>query len=220
MGWFRLRPSTIRYQMEFFDLHTHNEAADSSCSILNSNTAIEERYTSVGLHPWNITEDWEKEFSKIIEPAKSRNVIAIGECGIDKLKSTVNLTTQITVFQAHAKLSEETKKPLIIHCVKGIDEIIRVYKELNPTQAWIIHGFRGKPQQALQIIACGLYISFGEHFNAESIKATPLDRMFIESDESTLPIADIYSAIAKAKGVEVETLQQSISANIKATIQF
>jgi TatD DNase family protein len=206
--------------MEFFDLHTHNEAADSKYSILNSNRAIEERYTSVGLHPWDITEDWEKEFLRITELAKSRNVIAIGECGIDKLKSTADIITQITVFQAHARLSEETRKPLIIHCVKGIDEITRLYKELNPTQAWIIHGFRGKPQQAQQITGCGLYISFGEHFNAESIKATPLDRMFIESDESTVPIADIYSAIAKAKGMEVETLQQSISANIKATIQF
>ena len=206
--------------MEFFDLHTHNEAADSRYSILNSNRAIEERYTSVGLHPWDITEDWEKEFLRITELAKSRNVIAIGECGIDKLKSTADIITQITVFQAHARLSEETRKPLIIHCVKGIDEITRLYKELNPTQAWIIHGFRGKPQQAQQITGCGLYISFGEYFNAESIKATPLDRMFIESDESTLPIADIYSAIAKAKGMEVETLQQSISANIKATIQF
>ena len=206
--------------MEFFDLHTHNEAADSKYSILNSNRAIEERYTSVGLHPWDITEDWEKDLLRITELAKSRNVIAIGECGIDKLKSTANLTTQITVFQAHARLSEETRKPLIIHCVKGIDEITRLYKELNPTQAWIIHGFRGKPQQAQQITGCGLYISFGEHFNAESIKATPLDRMFIESDESTLPIADIYSAIAKTKDMEVEALQQSISANIKATIQF
>lgn len=206
--------------MEFFDLHTHNEAADSRYSILNSNRAIEERYTSVGLHPWDITEDWEKEFLRITELAKSRNVIAIGECGIDKLKSTADIITQTTVFQAHARLSEETRKPLIIHCVKGIDEITRLYKELNPTQAWIIHGFRGKPQQAQQITGCGLYISFGEHFNAESIKATPLDRMFIESDESTLPIADIYSAIAKTKDVEVEALQQSISANIKATIQF
>lgn len=206
--------------MEFFDLHTHNEAADSRYSILNSNRAIEERYTSVGLHPWDITEDWEKEFLRITELAKSRNVIAIGECGIDKLKSTADIITQITVFQAHARLSEETRKPLIIHCVKGIDEITRLYKELNPTQAWIIHGFRGKPQQAQQITGCGLYISFGEHFNAESIKATPLDRMFIESDESTLPIADIYSAIAKTKDIEVEALQQSISANIKATIQF
>ena len=206
--------------MEFFDLHTHNEAADSRYSILNSNRAIEERYTSVGLHPWDITEDWEKDFLRITELAKSRNVIAIGECGIDKLKSTADIITQITVFQAHARLSEETRKPLIIHCVKGIDEITRLYKELNPTQAWIIHGFRGKPQQAQQITGCGLYISFGEQFNAESIKATPLERMFIESDESTLPIADIYSAIAKTKDMEVEALQQSISANIKATIQF
>ena len=206
--------------MEFFDLHTHNEAADSRHSILNSNRAIEDRYTSVGLHPWDITEDWEKEFSKITELAKSRYAIAIGECGIDKLRSTADIITQTTVFQAHARLSEEIKKPLIIHCVKGIDEITRLYKELNPTQAWIIHGFRGKPQQAQQITGCGLYISFGEHFNAESVKATPLDRMFIESDDSTLPIADIYSAIAKAKDMEVEALQQSISANIKAIIQF
>ena len=167
----------------------------------------------MGIHPWDITADWEQRFARIKQHANRDNVIAVGECGIDKLKSPSPLTLQQEIFKAHAILAEEVKKPLIIHCVKGFDDLIALHKSIIPQQAWIIHGFRGKPKQAEQLMKAGFYLSFGDKFNEESLKATPFERMFIESDESNIGICEIYRTIAHAKGCSVEELASLMTKN-------
>lgn len=199
--------------MELLDIHTHNKECDSQSSILNSNGYITGRRISMGIHPWNISSDWEKHFAIIRANACKENVCAIGECGTDKLKSPANEELQQEVFRAHATLAEEAGKPLIIHCVKGFDTIIALHKEISPKQAWIIHGFRGKSQQAEQLIKNGFYISFGDKFNIDSVKATPLERLFIESDESKKSIDKIYDEIAKVKGCSIAELCAAIMHN-------
>ena len=193
-----------RPSMQFTDIHTHNLDADSRHAILNATDHIAGRNISLGIHPWNITDHWRQQFKAIAEAAPLHNVVAIGECGLDRLKSPACIELQKEIFRAHALLAEEREKPLIIHCVKAHDELIAMHKEILPKQAWIIHGFRGKPAQAGQLVKAGLYISLGEHFNPETAKAIPIDRLFIESDESPQPIARIYAGIAAAKGVTIE----------------
>lgn len=198
--------------MELLDIHTHDTGADKGKAIFNSPTYLRERKISMGIHPWYISEEWQQQFAIVRSYAYRENVVAIGECGIDKL-GTTGTEIQIELFRHHAILAEEIKKPLIIHCVKGFDEILSVQKEIVPQQAWIIHGFRGKPQQAEQLTRNGLYLSFGEKFNIDSVKKTPTDRLFIESDESHAGISNIYSDIAKAKDCPVEELAFSVMKN-------
>jgi hypothetical protein len=38
------------------------------------------------------------------------------------------------------------------------------------------------------------------------VQAIPVDRILVESDESAMPLAEIYLAIATAKGCEVREL--------------
>lgn len=192
--------------MLYFDLHTHNPEADKRHAILNCSSYIAGRHISLGIHPWNITECWQRQLAAIEDSIDRQNIVAIGECGLDKLKSPADIELQKEIFRAHALLAEKTEKPLIIHCVKAQDELIAIHRSISPKQAWIIHGFRGKPSQAEQLTRAGLYISLGEHFNPDSAKAIPADRLFIESDESSATIADIYAAVAKAKGINIEEL--------------
>ena len=199
--------------MVLLDIHTHNLSADATTSILDNPTTDTARNISVGIHPWEIGPDWEREFCEIEQAAICRNVAAIGECGIDRFKSPADIRLQETVFRAHALLAEKVNKPIIIHCVKAYNEILSIHKDVSPEQPWIIHGYRGKPQQARQLVQAGMYLSFGEHFNAESARAIPTDRLFIESDESTLPIAEIYSRVAAAKGISIEELAGQINSN-------
>ena len=206
--------------MQLLDIHTHDTGSDSKTAILNCSEYTAERNISMGIHPWNITADWEQDFARIEQYANRDNVIAIGECGIDKLRGVAGTEIQKEAFLAHAMLAEKVRKPLIIHCVKGFDEIIETHRLLSPSQAWIIHVFRGKPQQALQLTREGLYLSLGEHFNPMSAMAIPLDRLFIESDESRHPISEIYAAIAAAKGVPIAQLARQIEENAKIFRQF
>ena len=206
--------------MTFIDLHTHNCAA-AEHTIYNCGTSYTaDRSISVGMHPWNINDNWKSEFTTIAEYAKADNVVAIGECGLDSLKSPAAIELQEEIFKAHILLAEELQKPLIIHCVKAYDRLIALHKELKPQQAWILHGFRGKPQQAVQLIRAGLYLSLGERFNPDSAKTIPTDKLFIESDESKRPIADIYTAIAAAKDTPCKELAMQIMANARIFKQF
>ena len=206
--------------MTLIDIHTHNSTAGEN-AIYNCGTDyIAGRRVSTGIHPWHIDSQWRCGFAKVVELAKKENIVAIGECGFDTLKGTAPIELQEEVFRAHAMLAEELCKPLIIHCVKAYDKLIALYKELSPKQAWILHGFRGKPQLAAQLTKKGLYISLGEKFNAESVAAIPAERLFIESDESECPIAAIYTAIAVTKGMSVEKLAQQITANSRIFKQF
>ena len=206
--------------MKFIDIHTHN-ATSAQNAIFNSGCRhIADRSISIGIHPWHIHDKWKNDFATIAGIATEENVIAIGECGFDTLKSPASLELQEEAFRAHAQLAEKLHKPLIIHCVKAHDKLLSLHKELKPRQPWILHGFRGKPQLAEQLINAGLYISLGERFNPDSAKAIPTDKLFIESDESSLPIIDIYTAVAKAKEMTTEQLVLLVMANAHIFKQF
>lgn len=206
--------------MFLFDIHTHNKAANPATATLNSTCWSPDRLISAGIHPWEITVNCEEQFAAVREAAGHRKTIAIGECGLDFIKSTATPEVQEQIFIAHARLAEEYRKPLIIHCVKAFDRLIALRKSIAPQQPWIIHGFRGKPQQTAQLIKAGFYISLGEHFNRESAESIPADRLFIESDESRLPIADIYAAVAAARGITLEELAEQTERNVRIFGQF
>lgn len=201
----------------FIDLHTHHATQEphtisiTDCGITPDNSPA----CSIGIHPWRITPMWEKDMAYIREVACASNVAAIGECGIDKIHSLATIEVQKKVLTAHATLAEETQKPLILHCVKGQEEIIALHHEIAPEQAWIIHGFRGKPAQALQLIRAGLYLSFGDNYNQESLTAIPIKRILLESDISNTPISEIYKKVAKHLSLSVEELAATILQNIK-----
>ena len=84
----------------------------------------------------------------------------------------------------------------------------------------IFHGFIGSPEQARQALAKGYCLSFGERTFASpktlaALRGTPLSQLFLETDDSPVPIAEIYARAAEAKGVPEEVLQRAILDNYK-----
>ena len=203
--------------MRLIDLHTHHKDEDGNIFILNHPSAHKEdaMNISIGLHPWDINDNYMVRMQEISKQAPMENVKAIGECGIDKIVSKATIEVQTEVLKAHIELSEQLRKPLILHIVKGQDIIMRLHKERRPTQAWIIHGFRGKPEQAKQYTSAGLFLSYGTCFNKESLLSTPLDRLFIERDEEKIPLAQHYNNIANILGLSTEELAAAIECNCK-----
>lgn len=164
-----------------------------------------ERLISVGLHPWYVAVDWEEQLRMQSEVAGKKRVVLIGEAGLDKVCKT-DFALQQTVFLRQIELAEEIQKPLIIHCVKAWQELIAIREKVLPSVPWIIHGFRGKPELARQLLELGINLSYGEKFNAESVRVTPLERLCTETDESELSIEEICFRIAEVKGISVEEL--------------
>ena len=155
---------------------------------------------SAGIHPWDTAEEPDETlFSQLDLLAADPQVAAIGECGVDIVQGGP-MSRQLLTFRRHVELAEKVGKPLVIHAVKSYDIIMGLKRDLNPVQPWIIHGFRGKPSAALQIVGKGIYLSFGEKFNPEAVTAVPENMILAETDESALPIEEIIANLSGAAG--------------------
>ena len=197
----------------FIDIHTHRwppEGPWSVCCVPPARLAEvlaargggvggHPRFSS-GVHPWQAADAGADGALALLEQwADDPRVAAIGECGLDKY-APAPLARQLDVFARQARLAERAGKPLVVHCVGRVAELLALRRRIRPAQAWVVHGFRGKPQLAEELLRAGCALSFGERFNPASVRATPLERLFVETDESALPIADIYARVAGAKG--------------------
>ena len=204
---------------DFFNIHTHTSLHPKteilSLAPEQHSADIHMEYASVGIHPWHLTlENSESQWEALRQSVKDKRIIAIGECGLDKLQGP-SLELQTSLFKQEATLAEECSLPLIIHCVKAFNELIQLKKEISPRQPWIIHGFRGKLPLAADCIRHGFYLSIGSRFQADALKAIPLDHLFIETDESEESIGSIYQRIAETKGILLQELTEAINKNVR-----
>lgn len=140
---------------------------------------------SAGIHPWWTdnaahTELMLQNLPLLLEHPQ---VIALGECGLDALRGA-SLEEQERIFRHQIRLAEAYNKPVTLHIVRTFDRLLRLHKELHPTTQWTIHGFRGRPALARQLLAAGLDLSFGLHFNPQSWNATPEKRRHTETDSN------------------------------------
>lgn len=217
--------------MDLYDIHTHDAPSsnpDDEEGLRQNITNIVNVYPlgfeyakdnenypwfSCGVHPW-YSEDAEPQLKFLKEIAGDPRIVAIGEAGLDKLKGP-DLAIQQTIFAQQVELSEQLQKPLIIHCVKAWDELLRIKKMYRPRQPWIIHGYKGKLDLAKQLLSHGFFFSVNDRFNADAIRVIPLERLFCETDVSEIPIGDIYNEVANTLEIPVETLISQIEENAK-----
>ncbi|MDL2248002.1 TatD family hydrolase [Bacteroides sp. OttesenSCG-928-J23] len=204
--------------MDILDIHTHQPYANplqaiQSCTPLHFNP-VPDAYYSVGFHPWHLVEDGFYDWDKFVHYASHPQVLAIGEVGLDKL-ATAKMSFQSQCFEKQIEIASDLHKPLIIHCVKAYNEMIRYKMQAEPGEAWIIHGFRGKAELAAQLIGHGFYLSFGERYQEEAIRSIPLNRLFLETDDSKVDIHTLYERAALCLAVDVQELKAVVGKNIR-----
>src|SRR5574344_1860090 len=201
--------------IQLIDIHTHcyHERLNSILSHSALETEIPDyiRYISLSIHPWYLTQDNISLQLQYIKNAISidKRVVAIGECGIDKVCDTP-LGLQMEAFEEAAMLARDNHLPLIIHPRKKIGE----------DSIWIMHGFRGKKELALEYIRHNINLSFCEKYNTEALVVVPLNKIFLETDESKLSIDEIAAKIASDYGVSVEKLKKEVAGNISRCFPF
>lgn len=210
----------------FIDLHTHSHAEDDE--VFSVNNIFLQDYSperqllkpvSVGLHPWHSDLMEESDLERILSViSNDKYVIAIGETGLDK-KCNIPFSKQMSIFKKQVLFANATHKPLIIHCVKAWDEIITVKKEAQTP--FVIHGFNGSIQLAETLLKNGFYLSVGHLIvNEETkirkiLKQIPIEKLFIETDESGVDIKILYRKLCDIKNITAEQLKRCIFANFK-----
>ena len=189
----------------FIDFHTHHDRYSPNLinlQTLHVNPELRAEnlpnVCSLGLHPWFVQiESWETAWKNLVILAKSSNVVAIGECGLDR-NIALPMELQISVFQRHIELAELLQKPLVIHCVRA---------------------FAGLKEEVFQqLLKQGFYFSFGAAILSDrapviqAIATVPQDKFLLETDDRTdISIEQIYERAASLRHVSQETLQTQLS---------
>ena len=202
------------------NIHTH-QTSDADIELLNVKDYQPNPLISMGLHPWFLEESSiESQLKSLKINAKAPNVLAIGECGLDR-NITTDLAKQIKVFEAQIAIAESVQKPLIIHCVKCFSELISIKKKHKPSVPMIVHGYNNNLEILAQLLKNDFYISLGGALlrtNANASKALdiiPNNRLFLETDDTNISISSIYKTAAEQKSVEVEELKLLIYKNFQ-----
>lgn len=203
------------------DFHTHHlHATDALISVSPTDfSPVQGKRYTVGIHPWLTEGDVEAQMQALAEAAQNEQVMAIGETGLDSLRGAP-LDVQMCLFERHIALAETLGKPLVIHCVRTSQQVLKAWSESRKSVVWAIHGFRGNARVVAPLVKAGFYISFGERFNADALRTVPLDRLLAETDESTLPIGQIISQLAVALQMPSERLESIVAANLARALNL
>jgi TatD DNase family protein len=211
---------------EYIDIHTHDAKHSDGVFAVENLMAhealnpenISARAFTAGIHPWHLNENNSEQLLEYIRGIAGKpGLIAFGEAGFDKFRGP-SVKLQKSIFAEQVKISGEYGKPLVIHCVRSWDELLASHKNLKPVTPWLVHGFRGKKELALQLIKRGMYLSFWFDFILRSessgmIRILPKERIFLETDGADADIREIYRKVSVDLGINVEDLKKTIFNN-------
>lgn len=186
--------------MLLLNIHTHRPLPPGEATV-----------SSAGLHPWDVGEDWQQRLDSLHDDIMHAD--AIGECGLDRARPAT-FQLQHSAFEAQIALSEALRKPIILHCVRSTDDILRL--KCGTTLPWIWHGFRGKPQQLQTLLRHGFYVSFGLRHNDDSLAQCPAERLFLETDDTPAHIDNLYERAATLRHTSINDLRTRVWDNAKA----
>ncbi len=206
--------------MRYINIHSHTGTTEDGVIAIQSlysgfDHIPANGFFSLGLHPWYLPHNWQSEFKCVVNKSSLKNVVAIGECGLDKI-TDADFELQKEVFAAHIELAIEIKKPLVIHCVKAYEEIMVMLKNFNNRIPVIFHGFNKNKALADRLLEKGYYLSFGKAVGKEKVKeyfaSMPLEKIFLETDDE-VRIEEVYNWAADAMNISTNSLSLQLNKN-------
>lgn len=178
-------------------------------SIRGSEASIElaNRYpniwATVGLHPHDaeVTVSIKDACDRLREMAKSDQVVAIGEIGLDFFQLEKGHENEIkkeqeALFSAQLDLALELDLPVVIHTRDAEEDTLRILtewakKRKTKGRIGVVHCFTGDKEFAKRLIDLDFYIGFTgfitfdqpkfDHIR-EAVKEVPLEKILIETD--------------------------------------
>ena len=205
-------------------------------------------YATAGIHPHDAKSFDAQSISKLRNLLKQKQVVSVGECGLDFDRDFSPRNKQEECYKAQLELAIEVQKPLFLHERAAFNSFMNVTKDYLPQlPKAVVHCFTGTLQEAKTYLDNGFYLGFTGAISdtkrfahlKEVIQYVPLDRMMIETDAPWLLPRDIrpkpasrrnepallkhiLERVAYWRGEDPEQLESYTDANVKALfrIQF
>ena len=158
--------------------------------------AVCERYPDfirpmIGLHPEDVKEDYKEVLEKMHQEIGNYNWIAIGEVGLDYYWSREFEKEQLDAFEQQVQWSIETQLPLMIHCRKAQNEMVKIIRRYEKElPGGVFHCFTGNQHEATELLQFDKFVlgiggvsTFKKSHLAEDLAAVvPINRIVLETD--------------------------------------
>ena len=152
-------------------------------------------YAAVGIHPSDVKKSKAEDFEKIEELASNKNVIAIGEIGLDYYwdKDPQIKEEQKVGFIKQIEIANKYDLPISIHCRDAIEDTLEILKKHPVKRGGIMHCYAGSLESAKEFIKLGFLIGIGgvvTFKNSQKLKDVvmqiPSDSYVLETDSPYL----------------------------------
>lgn len=149
-------------------------------------------FPMIGLHPEEVNINYKEVLTEMHKRLEVEHpFIAIGEVGLDYYWSREFEKEQLEVFEEQVKWSVEFKLPLMIHCRKAQNEMVKILRKYEKDlPGGVFHCFTGNEKEAAELLSfdrfvlgIGGVLTFKNSHLPEVLHAVvPLDRLVIETD--------------------------------------
>jgi len=160
--------------------------------------------TAIGIHPHNAKHFTQDSIEKIEELAKSENICAIGEIGLDFHYNFSSPQKQIDVFRQQLNLAKNLRLPVIVHSRQAAKEIATAINEEHFTRGGILHCFTEDWEFAKQMMEKSFLISFSgiitfpkAHSLRDVARKIPDKKLLIETDSPYIVPAPYRSRVKR-----------------------
>jgi len=191
-------------------------------------------FATAGVHPHHATELSDELLSELAELAACKEIVAIGECGLDYFRDFSPRDAQRAAFHRQLQLAARMGKPIFLHERDAHEDFVAILRE-HPqalAQGSVAHCFTGTERQLDTYLELGLAIGItgwicderrGAHL-LPLMKKIPASRLLLETDGPYLLPRDlgpekpksrrnepaylphIAAAVARARGEDFATL--------------
>jgi TatD DNase family protein len=152
-------------------------------------------FFSLGIHPWYVPENIDAAIIKLDamlqQHSKNKRLVAVGECGLDKLHHWSN--KQLLLLDKQLALAQAYQLPVILHAVKAHQELLTMLARFRLPKGGVVHGFYGNSDIAKRYISLGFKLGVGGLIlnpSAKKLRETvvnlPLEHFLLETDSPSM----------------------------------
>ncbi|QJC37804.1 hydrolase TatD [Enterobacteriaceae endosymbiont of Donacia bicoloricornis] len=184
-----------------------------SCNLKDSLNAynITKKYknycwSTVGIHP-HYANLWENNsINKIEKLLKYKNIVAIGECGLDFYRNFSSQKKQLLAFNTQLELAASYSVPIYLHCRNAFSFFFKILKFWNyKISKIIIHCFSGNKYELEKCLDMNMSIGLSELFfnkkyrigSINDVELIPKEKLLIGTDSPFLLFKEMYFKIYK-----------------------
>ncbi len=142
-----------------------------------------------GIHPCDVDGPADGIGLKLLEKGRSKDMVAIGETGLDYYWSKEHISAQQVSLREHCVVAKQLDKPVILHNRDSTEDLLDIIEEQQDGRLrGIWHCFNGTPEQGRRALDLGLYLGIGGVVTFKNagvdrvVAGMPLDRMVLETD--------------------------------------